>query len=227
MSQITKFLHNKSLVTSQLNDATIADWLKPSRGEAMARLRTNGLSLLTAVVLTHLLPVPSPWTAISVLRERIPASGVYYLLCSVEVLLLAVLSINILQATYALKYPHATVVPPPRPSPAKTVGASSPQRQWRLKGLSPDSTPQRQKSFSYAASPVSTPSRTLNYTIPPSAPSPFDSSFSSSVGSVPGSPSSPLAAYRGRHSTVAGRAFDGSLLSRLARAASSSEDEDE
>lgn len=83
MSQITKFLHNKSLVTSQLNDATIADWLKPSRGEAMARLRTNGLSLLTAVVLTHLLPVPSPWTAISVLRERIPASGVYYLLCSV------------------------------------------------------------------------------------------------------------------------------------------------
>ncbi len=64
----------------------------------------------------------------------------------------------------------------------------------------------------------------------------------SSVSSVPGSPSSPLAAYRGRHSASVGRAcvcactparvltrsfkgaFDGLALSRLARDDSDDDD---
>lgn len=72
------------------------------------------------------------------------------------------------------------------------------------------SSHQPQKAFSsslYASSPLSTPSRTLHYSIPNSTP--LDSSFASSTSSFPGSPSpaynSPLAAYRGKHKTGAGR----------------------
>lgn len=136
-----------------------------------------------------------------------------------EIALLAVLLFNVAQASYALKYPR--VPPPPAPSPARKAKDTplSPARQWRLSssttpnvrfcieqlGLnlpwtSPQSSPQRQKAFSsYAPSPVSTPSRIVNYTIPGSVASPPDASFASSM-SIPGSPASPLAAYRGRHS---------------------------
>jgi len=80
-------------------------------------------------------------------------------------------------------------------------------------------TPQKQKPFnpssstlstsSYLTSPVSTPSRTLNYKFP--AASPFNDSTNSNVSmstSVPPSPSpllsSPLMAYRGKHPQSAG-----------------------
>ncbi|KAI0924469.1 hypothetical protein AcW2_005348 [Taiwanofungus camphoratus] len=191
--------------------SAVVDWLKPQRSEAVVRLRTNTIGFVTFTVLTNLLPFPSPWTAFAVLRERSEVNIFYYGLCAFEVFVLAVLGLNVLQASYALKYPRASHPLPP--SPAKSISVSSPPRQWRL---SPNSSPQRQKSFSYASSPVSTPSRILNYTIPPTASTPADASFSS-FGSVPASPASPLAAYRGRRSTAAGRAFDGALLSRLAR----------
>ncbi|OCH96271.1 hypothetical protein OBBRIDRAFT_765793 [Obba rivulosa] len=193
----------------------ITEWLKPPRSEALARLRTNSLGLITLAILTHLLPLPSPWTALAVVRERISAGSAYYYLCLFELLAVTIMLFNVAQSLYALKYPSP--LPPPSPSPAKTapVSPSPPPRQWRLKGLTPTSSPQRQKAFSYVASPVSTPSRTLNYSIPPSG-TPLDASFSSSLSSsVPSTPASPLAAYRGRHGASTGRAFDGSLLSRL------------
>ncbi|EMD39119.1 hypothetical protein CERSUDRAFT_93160 [Gelatoporia subvermispora B] len=212
MSQLFK-RHSPSAIALE-----IAEWLKPSRGEALARLRTNSLGLLMLTILTSLLPLPSPWTAIDVVRERKPAGIMYYYLCVLESLALAVLLFNVAQSSYALKYPRPAPVSASAPSPAPTksapVSPSPPPRQWRLKGLTPNSSPQRQKAFSYAASPVSTPSRTLNYSIPSTA-SPLDASFSSFSSSIPPSPSSPLAAYRGRHGASTGRAFDGSLLSRL------------
>ncbi|KAI0672498.1 hypothetical protein C8Q78DRAFT_971314 [Trametes maxima] len=202
---------------------SVFDWFKPLRGEAVARLRTNTVGLVGFAVLSNLLPLPAVWRAFDVVWRQRPVSTPYYYICAAELALLSIFFFNILQAGYALKYPR--LPPPPPPSPAKSVKStplSPPSRQWRLSGLTPNSSPQRQKAFSsYAPSPVSTPSRTINYTIPASVSSPPDASFASSM-SVPGSPASPLAAYRGRHSTSVGRAFDGSLLSRLAK-----EDSDE
>ncbi|EPT01150.1 hypothetical protein FOMPIDRAFT_1049125 [Fomitopsis schrenkii] len=216
----------KASLPAQLAATNILDWLKPSRGEAIARLRTNALGLLTITIITNLLPLPSPWTAVATVRGRAPVNTLYYGLCALEVFALALLAMNILQASYALKYPRAQIPPPaPPPSPAKASPAS--QRKWHLNSITPTSSPQRQKSFTYAPSPASTPSRTLNYSIPASATPLFDSSFASSVGSVPGSPSSPLAAYRGRHKMASGRALDGSLLGRLAQAADDDEEEEE
>ncbi|KAI0364995.1 hypothetical protein BV20DRAFT_973690 [Pilatotrama ljubarskyi] len=210
---------------SSTSSASVLDWFKPLRSEAIARLRTNVVGLVGAAVLSNLLPVPSVWRAFDVVWQRRPTSAPYYYLCAAELTLFAVLLFNVVQAAYALKYPR--VPPSPPSSPAKSAKAtplSPPSRQWRLSGITPTSSPQRQKAFSsYAPSPVSTPSRTINYTIPASLSSPPDASFASSI-SLPGSPASPLAAYRGKHSASVGRAFDGSLLSRLAKDESDEEE---
>ncbi|OJA15038.1 hypothetical protein AZE42_11326 [Rhizopogon vesiculosus] len=76
-------------------------------------------------------------------------------------------------------------------------------------------TPQPQRTFSpYASSPVSTPSRTLQYSISEPTPPPF-SSVNSSTG-IPQTPS-PLSAYREKHSASTRHAFHGSVLSRLTK----------
>ncbi|KAI0654138.1 hypothetical protein C8Q70DRAFT_926369 [Cubamyces menziesii] len=206
--------------------ASLVDWFKPLRSEAIARLRMNAVGLVGLTIFTNLLPVPSPWKAVDVVWRQRPTSAPYYYLCLAELAMFAMFLFNILQASYALKYPRAPLPPPPSPAkPPKSTPLSPPSRQWRLSGLTPNSSPQRQQAFSsYAPSPVSTPSRTINYTIPASIASPPDASFASSVSSLPGSPASPLAAYRGRHSASVGRAFDGSLLSRLAKEDSDDED---
>ncbi|KAH9941972.1 hypothetical protein B0H21DRAFT_541805 [Amylocystis lapponica] len=221
MSHLAKSVDVDPFLPSPSSQPAILDWFKPSPHEALARLRSNSLGLLTLTILTNLLPLPSPWDAISALRRN-TTSTPYYILCALEVLVLALLALNVLQASYAIKYPRVSHSPHP-PTPAKPSPMATPVRQWRLNGLSPNSSPQRQKSFSYVPSPVSTPSRTLNYTIPPTTTTP-DASFASSAPSVPATPASPLAAYRGRHSTHIGRAFDGSLLNRLTHEVSDDED---
>ncbi|KAI0634005.1 hypothetical protein C8Q77DRAFT_1109116 [Trametes polyzona] len=212
------------IAASTAPPSALLDWFKPLRSEAIARLRTNTVGLVGLGILSNLLPIPTLWRAFDVVWRQRYASASYYYFCVAELALFATLLLNILQASYALKYPRAP--PPPPPSPAKQSSNTplSPPRQWRLSSATPSSSPQRQKAFSsYAPSPVSTPSRTINYTIPASVSSPPDASFASSI-SLPGSPASPLAAYRGRHSTSVGRAFDGSLLSRLAKDDSDEED---
>ena len=42
----------------------VLDWFKPHRSAAVARLRTNGLGLLVVLIVTTLLPLPSPFTAL-------------------------------------------------------------------------------------------------------------------------------------------------------------------
>ncbi|KAI1790094.1 hypothetical protein LXA43DRAFT_1018289 [Ganoderma leucocontextum] len=203
----------------------VLDWFKPLRSEALARLRINTIGLVSLTVLANLLPVPSPWRALDVVWGQSVGNGPYYYVCAAELLMFSVLALNVLQAAYALQYPRAPLPPPPSPAKhPKNTPLSPATRQWRLQGPTPTSTPQRQKAFStYAPSPVSTPSRTLNYTFRPTSSQP-DASFVSSVSSVPGSPASPLAAYRGRHSASVGRAFDGSLLSQLAKDESDDEE---
>ncbi len=134
---------------------SILDWFKPLRSEAVARLRTNSVGLVGLAILSNLLPVPSLWRAFDVVWQRRPVTAPYYYLCAVgawnshvlpsifsdgaaaELLLLGVFALNVLQASYALKYPRAPLPPPPSPAtPAKTP-LSPPSRQWRLQGLTP------------------------------------------------------------------------------------------
>lgn len=37
----------------------VTDWVKPTRSDAVVRLRNSGLALTVLLVLTHLLPLPS------------------------------------------------------------------------------------------------------------------------------------------------------------------------
>jgi len=146
--------------------------------------------------------------------------------------------------------------PKPSPMEIAARSPKSPsglgQSQRKLVGVTPSSGPHPQKSFSssfYASSPASTPSRILNYSTTSGlagADASFGSTFSSS--SLPGSPSptgsgvlsssllgmsmgvtgSPtLAAYRGKHRSGAGRAFDGDLLNRLTQSTANDDAEED
>jgi hypothetical protein len=193
--------------------------LKPHKHEATLRIRNSTLSLVGFCLLTYLLPLPDPITSLRVVLSKRPAGNIWLSICAVELTLVALLGLNILQASIALRFPRK---PHPVPaSPIKGLALSPPSQPKRRKGLSPNTSPQPQKSFSpfasssfttsttYAPSPLSTPSRVLTYT----APSPAASL--SSMGAS--SPSPMVAGYRGRHvGSGVGRALDGSLLQRLA-----------
>ncbi|KAH7910243.1 hypothetical protein BJ138DRAFT_132791 [Hygrophoropsis aurantiaca] len=200
--------------------STLVDFGKPYRNEALVRMRNNTAGFGVLFLLTNLLPIPTIWTSLKVILSERSSSTVWTLLLSgSELALFGLFALNMLQAAIALKYPRRPL--PPMPSPAKALPMSPPSQSTRTRLFSPNSSPQSQKSFSssYIASPKSTPSRTLQYSSP-TIPSPFNASINSSTISMPQSPSpsisSPLAAYRGRHSQSTGHAFNGSLLSRLA-----------
>lgn len=138
------------------SSTSLLDWFKPLRNEAIARLRTNAVGLLGIGVLSNLLPIPTPWRAFDVVWQGRPASAPYYYLCAAgewvwscssfmstesrdaELLVLGVLAFNVLQASYALKFPRAPIPPPPTPTKS-IIGTplSPPARQWRLQGLTP------------------------------------------------------------------------------------------
>ncbi|EGN96952.1 hypothetical protein SERLA73DRAFT_185209 [Serpula lacrymans var. lacrymans S7.3] len=207
----------------------ILDFAKPHKSEAAVRLRTSTAGIAILLLVMNLSPLPSLWTCFGVvLSQNSSATSWWFYLCSAELALLSLFALNVLQAGYALKYPRAPL--PPLQSPAKANYISPVSQKKRLRTFTPNTSPQLQKSFSssYISSPISTPSRTLHYTMP-SSPSPFNTPLNSSSISIPPSPSpviaSPLAAYRGRHSASVGHAFDGSILSRLNH--DSEDDEDE
>ncbi|KAJ8591541.1 hypothetical protein M405DRAFT_873197 [Rhizopogon salebrosus TDB-379] len=194
--------------------------LKPYKNEASLRIRNSSAALVAAFLLTQLTPAPSLWTAVDVVfYESGEGKSAFWMFCAAELAILGLFTLNALQAALALLYPPKS--PPPAPSPSKSI--KSPQSQKRRNVLSPNTTPQPQRTFSpYASSPVSTPSRTLQYSIPGPTPPPF-SSLSSSTG-IPQTPS-PLSVYRGKHSASTGHAFNGSILSRLTK--DDDEDDDE
>ncbi|KAH8111766.1 hypothetical protein DFH11DRAFT_576752 [Phellopilus nigrolimitatus] len=196
------------------------DWLKPRRGAAIAKLKNNGFAMLVALLVTQLSPItPSPLTCLWMLVSggKGMSSGLR-LVCWIELAIFAFLSANIFQGYIGLKYPP----PPCEPlgSPAKRAQLHSPPAARPLKTFTPVSTPLKASSFasSYAPSPVSTPSRIINYKSPlPSSTStsPFYNSLNSSTLSASSLMSSPLA-YRARQSQPQPvRSLDGSLLSRL------------
>lgn len=46
----------------------LADLVTPYKNEAVIRLRNSTVSLVTLTVITYLLPVPSLWTALNIVR---------------------------------------------------------------------------------------------------------------------------------------------------------------
>ncbi|KII86119.1 hypothetical protein PLICRDRAFT_44586, partial [Plicaturopsis crispa FD-325 SS-3] len=231
---------------------TISDLIKPHRAEAVLRLRNSALGLLALAVLAHLSPLPSPYTSVVAVIRNSDGNGEgegwgkwWWGVCAAESILLGLLTANILQSLYAIKFPRTPHPPLPSPSPSHAANPTSPAPKRRLGALSPNNSPQRSfSSSSYASSPVSTPSRTLNYPAvsPFSSSSPFNTSLSSPFNtslslSLPPTPSpvlsssrssmhsstslapmlsSPLAAYRGKHASSVGRALNESILTQLA-----------
>ncbi|KAI0692435.1 hypothetical protein BC835DRAFT_52957 [Cytidiella melzeri] len=188
---------------------TILDRLKPPRSEAVARVRTNGVGLFVVLIATNLLPLPGPYEAIRLVWQSYnyrfkgrEAVTVWWVLCLAEIVVLATLTFNVLQATYALRFPPPALPQPtpstPRPKPmggavkSPDGSAGLNQSQRKLIASTPTSAPQPQKSFSssfYASSPASSPSRMLNYSTVSGAGG-ADTSFGSSfASSLPGSPS--------------------------------------
>ncbi|EIW75334.1 hypothetical protein CONPUDRAFT_169693 [Coniophora puteana RWD-64-598 SS2] len=217
----TKLIMSSPAILSQ-SKAQLVDFSKPFKNEAVIRLRNSSLTLLASIVLATVLPIPSPWTSTNIVMSRPRNTGAFWFaLCSLELLFLGLLSLNIVQALFALKYPRNPL--PSTQTPVK-FAMTPPTKEKKRLVMSPASTPQPQREFgaSYRSSPLSTPSRTLQYSLPPSV-----SPFKGSVPSIPSTPSpsisSPLAAYRGRHSTSVGQPLDGSVLRRL----TSDEDEEE
>ncbi|KAI5980785.1 hypothetical protein EDD15DRAFT_2381194 [Pisolithus albus] len=233
----------------------IPDCIKPYKNEALIRLRNSSVCLVALVVTTHLLPVPSLWTAVNVVRDgERRDTGCLWGICATELGFLALLILNIVQAAFALKYPrkphHSHV------SPAKSLQVTPQSQNKRQPILSPNvgimpfsflpvwgqtvdgyfhfehgtdtqastgpRAPQRTSSL-YNSSPLSTPSRTLYYSMP-STPSSFNISLTSSTSSMPPTPSPSLGAYHARHGGSTGQPFDGLTLSALADAQSDEED---
>ncbi|THH05061.1 hypothetical protein EW145_g5071 [Phellinidium pouzarii] len=197
------------------------DWLKPRRGVAIARLKNNGFAMIVALLVTQLFPlVPSPLTSLwmAITGGRDMDSWTRWL-CWIELALFSVMSANILQAYIGIRYPP----PPCKPieSPSKRTQLRSPPPPRPLKTFTPTSS-QRRTHFSstYLPSPLSTPSRIINYKSPFTTSSPSPSPFFGSLNSSTLSSSSPLMssplAYRGRQSySQSVRSLDGSLLNQL------------
>ncbi|KAJ7067025.1 hypothetical protein C8F01DRAFT_1247432 [Mycena amicta] len=204
---------------------TITDLLKPHRSEALFRLRASVSSIILICLLSFLVPrVPALPTALAVARNTslIPSK---ILMARIEVGVIALLSINIVQSIFALRYPRAPI--PPSPAPAKTKGFRvAPATPQRILNLSPNSSPQPQKSFSfstsaYPPSPLSTPSRVLQYSM---APGSSTSSLMSSTSTL-NTPSPILSSYHGKHTAdYLARSFDGACLSEIRQRPESDEE---
>ncbi|KAF8159228.1 hypothetical protein B0H34DRAFT_767419 [Crassisporium funariophilum] len=223
--------------------ATVSNHLKPHRAEAIQRIRSNTLCLVTFLILSYLLPFPSLFTAI---RTFFVASNYkpwttewfYEWICVIEMGVVSVFSYNILEAAFAIKYPRAPLPQVTSPMKPHAVGTFSPTPKRPFQVLSPNSSPQTQKAFAfspsssltsasmsfssslsnnttYAQSPISTPSRVLHYSVPLSS-STNTAASSTSTAEYLATPSPVISAYRGKHSsTEVGRAFDGSYLTRI------------
>ncbi|GLB43180.1 hypothetical protein LshimejAT787_1300810 [Lyophyllum shimeji] len=219
---------------------TVSNHFKPHRAEALQRIRVNAFCLLLLFLLSNLLPFPtlqsSVWTVFSSRKpERWASDWIYRWCCVAEATLATISAFNILESLYAIKYPRPA--PPPTPARSKNLFKSAPTPNRPFKVLSPNTSPQPQKSFStsqtpafmpsaskYPPSPLSTPSRVVQYPPVPPASSTTAQAASSTSSMAFQTPSPVVSAYRGKHAGNVGRALDESFLARIPPPESDDED---
>ncbi|KAL0954186.1 hypothetical protein HGRIS_005314 [Hohenbuehelia grisea] len=163
--------------------SSLSTMLKPYPTEATLRIRSNSIAFFFLVLFTQLLPIPSLFTAsrvaLSVFRkdqlmirgsepgmswkeeygqvyvggETESNLGLYELFCMLETAFFFILSFNISQSLYALRFPRRPLSPsrslPPRPQ-ARITAASPAARDKKKKlfeALSPQASPQPQRPF--------------------------------------------------------------------------------
>ena len=148
-----------SLLSSSIT--ALSNHLKPHRAEALQRIRLNGLCLITTLIVSYLLPIPSLLTAVRILltpshHQRWSSEWIYESLCVfgtytlvltkvkiliiIEMAIVTIFTYNILEASYAVKYPRAPL-PQTTPSAAtksKTGPVTSPTPKRAFKVLSPN-----------------------------------------------------------------------------------------
>lgn len=127
--------------------ATLSNYLKPHRAEAISRIRTNSFWLVALLLVTYLLPTPfllnfTKWNSVDLLSYiwKIGARCLRQALSSPdfsdlfsELTVGSLLTYNILQSAYAIKYPRQ---PLPSISPKKrTAAAPTPTKAKRLSEL--------------------------------------------------------------------------------------------
>ena len=70
-----------SLLFTSSKVEQFAHFSKPHKNEAFVRLRNSTLCLATLVLLTYLLPIPSLWTALNVVRGE-SSVDVFWTVCA-------------------------------------------------------------------------------------------------------------------------------------------------
>jgi hypothetical protein len=118
--------------------AHLSNNIKPHPNEALLRLRSSSLALLSVFLVTNLLPLPNPLHAWKVVFSGHAGGGpIWWGLCCAELALLSILLLNTLQSIYAIKYPRAPL--PSGPSSTKRLKIAStpaPKTKKRLSTLS-------------------------------------------------------------------------------------------
>ncbi|KAF8526487.1 hypothetical protein JB92DRAFT_2872154 [Gautieria morchelliformis] len=185
--------------------------LRVPRDAALVMLRNNILSLAGLLLFNWFFPIYSGLKALV-----LPTSWTETF-SKIELgVLTMTFGTNILVSVVSLRYPRASY--PPLRIPSKPVVNVTPVRR-PVKGLgtSPVArpSPKSYTSSGYASTPLSTPSRLFNYSIPSSAGSPLNQSGTSSLSTSSSYNNSPLAAYMGRHTVRTGRPIDPQLLDSL------------
>lgn len=230
-------------MTSKILESVL-NYLRPHKAEAFVRLRVNVFCLTALAILTYLLPVPSLGSAFThVLSQEYAESSWEQRWISVaEVATASIFLLNIVESVLGIRYPRAPL--PPR-TPAtksaltKTPNAKSTAKQTPLRELAAsvsrnNGTPRHSTQFSpassfaplgstaYPQSPITTPSRTLNYSLMSSSTNTLGSSTSTHI---PPTPSPIVSAYRSKQSAVNGQSINGAFINRLMAARVEDEDD--
>ena len=153
-----------SLLSSTIT--AVSNHLKPHRAEALQRIRLNGLCLVTTLIVSYLLPIPSLLTAVRILltsshHQRWSIEWIYEWVCVfgtyiyswadevnitygllffIEMAIITIFAYNILEATYAVKYPRASLPQTTSSAATNSKGgiATSPTPKRAFKVLSPN-----------------------------------------------------------------------------------------
>ncbi|KAF8655944.1 hypothetical protein AX16_002851 [Volvariella volvacea WC 439] len=140
--------------------ASVTNHFRPHRAEAIQRVRSNVLCLVSTLALSNLLPVvPSlQYAVLMVLKKSGPDKWgndwVFKWCCILEVTFATIFVFNICEAALALKYPRASSDSASAQAKAKVAPATgTPSSTTRpFKSLSPFTSPQPQKPFAYSLS---------------------------------------------------------------------------